>query len=80
MNMFYDQDIDYAEVMFISTPNFGVETSDFVMEFLSEKTGEVVGYGFYRATESVEKFPNLSEKLKRELRDLLKGGKNDQTN
>jgi DNA-binding XRE family transcriptional regulator len=70
MNIFYDKDTDYAEVVFKKEENYGEELSSFVTVFKSEKNESIVGYGFEDASHTLFATEVLSSSLK--LAALLK--------
>ena len=73
MKLYFDKEINYAEIFFRSTPNYGVELNSEVIQFRDEQTEEVVGYGFYEAEQSVLKSEYLSFEQKEDFKKLMKG-------
>lgn len=74
MKFYYDKDIDYVEVFFKQTPNYGVEISEEVVQFRSENDDTVVGYSFENASESVKESELLTEEVKVEFKRFLEKG------
>ena len=75
MKIWFDKDIDYAELFFRSEPNYGVDLDERVTQFRSEKDDSVVGYGFFEASDSVLVSDLISDNVKEEFkRTLRKGG------
>jgi DNA-binding XRE family transcriptional regulator len=70
MTIFYDMDLDYAEVFFKNEANYGENLSDAVMAFKSEKSEKVVGYGFENASLTLFENDLISPSVK--LAALLK--------
>ncbi len=64
MNIYYDKDIDYAEIFFKKCENYGEDIGNGVIVFKSEENGEVVGYGFESALTTVFNFKELPSKAK----------------
>lgn len=64
MTIMYDQDLDYLEVIFEKTANYGDSLSDDISVFKSEKNDKVVGYGFERASRTAFEFDELSANAK----------------
>lgn len=74
MKFYYDKDIDYVEVFFKQTPNYGVEISEEVVQFRSESDDTVVGYSFENASLSVKESELLAETVKEEFKRFLEKG------
>lgn len=53
LKLFYDQDLDYLEVFFKKTPNYGEDRKKGIIEFKSESSDKVVGYGFYNPSKNI---------------------------
>lgn len=53
LKLFYDQDLDYLEVFFKKTPNYGEDRKKSIIEFKSESNDKVVGYGFYNPLKNI---------------------------
>lgn len=70
MTIFYDLDLDYAEIFFKKEANYGENLSDAIMAFRSEKNDKVVGYGFENASRTVFENDLISSSVK--LAALLK--------
>ena len=70
MTIFYDMDLDYAEVFFKREANYGENLNDAVMAFKSEKTDKVIGYGFENASHTLFENDLISPSVK--LAALLK--------
>jgi DNA-binding XRE family transcriptional regulator len=70
MTIFYDMDLDYAEVFFKKEANYGESLNDAVMTFKSEKNDKVVGYGFENASRTLFENDLISPSVK--LAALLK--------
>jgi hypothetical protein len=64
MNIMYDQDLDYLEVIFEKTANYGESLINDITVFKSEKNDKIVGYGFERASETAFEFDGLSANAK----------------
>ena len=64
MKLFYDSDIDYLEVFFRKTKNYGEDTAKGVTTFKSESNDNVVGFGFYRPNKVVPTSVLLQPKTK----------------
>ena len=64
MNILYDRDLDYLEVIFEKTANFGAPLTDDIIIFKSEKNSKVVGYSFERASKTVFEFDGLNANVK----------------
>ena len=64
MNIYYDKDIDYGEVFFKRTENYGEDVGSGVIVFKSEDNDEVVGYGFESASKAVFEFNELPTRAK----------------
>jgi DNA-binding XRE family transcriptional regulator len=70
MNVYYDEDLDYLEIFFKKTPNYGDQLSDHIVEFKADSNDKVVGYGIEEASKTLNKVAFLSAPLK--LAALLK--------
>ena len=70
MNIYYDKDIDYAEIFLKKCENYGEDAGNGVTIFKSEETDEIIGYGFESALTRVFAAEGLSSKAK--LAFLLK--------
>lgn len=64
MNIYYDKDIDFAEIFFAKKANHGHDIGDGIVEFISEDTGEIVGYSFENASQAVLNFEKLPSRAK----------------
>ena len=64
MNIYYDKDIDYAEIFFKKTASYGEDIGNNVVVFKSEENDEVVGYGFERASTSIFDFKSIPTRAK----------------
>lgn len=64
LKFFMDKDIDYLEVFFDQTPNYGEEDESGVLIFKSEINNSIVGYGFFSPFILVPHTSHLSPKLK----------------
>lgn len=64
MNIYYDKDIDYAEIFYKKVANYGEDLSPGIVVFKSEENDEVVGYAFERASLDVFEFKDIPTKLK----------------
>lgn len=64
MNIYYDKDIDYAEIFYKKVANYGEDLSPGIVVFKSEESDEVVGYAFERASLDVFEFKDIPTKLK----------------
>ena len=64
MNILYDQDLDYLEVMFEKIANYGDSLTDDITVFKSQKTDKIVGYGFDRASRAAFEFDGLGANAK----------------
>ena len=63
MNIMYDKDLDYLEVIFEKTAN-GDSLTDDITVFKSEKNDKVVGYSFGRASKTAFGFDGLNANAK----------------
>ena len=70
MTIYYDMDLDYAEVFFKKEANYGENLNDAVMAFKSEKSDKVIGYGFEDASRTLFENDLISPSVK--LAALLK--------
>lgn len=64
MNIYYDKDIDYAEIFFKKIENYGEDIAEGIIAFKSEDTDEIVGYAFEEASKTVFKFIDLQTRVK----------------
>lgn len=64
MNIYYDKDIDYAEIFFKKVSNYGEDISPGIVVFKSENSDEIVGYAFAKASTDVFDFKDIPTKLK----------------
>ncbi len=64
LKLFYDQDIDYLEVFFQKTSNYGDETEKGIITFKNEKNDKIVGYGFHKPAKVILNSFLLSPKTK----------------
>ena len=64
MNIMYDQDLDYLEVIFKKTANYGDSLTDDITIFKSEKNEKIVGYSFERASKTALEFDGLNANAK----------------
>lgn len=64
MNIYYDKDIDYAEIFYKKVANYGEDLSPGIVVFRSEDNDEIVGYAFERASLDVFEFKDIPTKLK----------------
>ena len=64
MTIFYDMDLDYAEVFFKKEANYGENLNDTVMTFKSEENHKVVGYGFENASRTLFENDLISPSVK----------------
>ncbi len=64
MNIMYDQDLDYLEVIFEKTANYGESLTDDITVFKSEKNDKLVGYSFERASRTAFEFDGLNANAK----------------
>jgi hypothetical protein len=64
MNIYYDKDIDYAEIFFKKCENYGEDIGNGVVVFKSEDDDSVVGYGFESASTAVFSFQELPSRAK----------------
>lgn len=64
MNIYYDKDIDYAEIFFKKCENYGEDVGNGIILFKSEESDEVVGYGFDSALTRVFSFKDLPSRAK----------------
>ncbi|MCC7405535.1 MAG: hypothetical protein IT288_14145 [Bdellovibrionales bacterium] len=64
MNIFYDVELDYAEIFFSRAPNYGDELMPGILAFKRESDNEVIGYAFDQASRSVFEFANLPTRAK----------------
>ena len=53
LKLFYDQDLNYLEVFFKKTPNYGEDIKKGIIEFKSESNNKVVGYGFQNPVKNI---------------------------
>ncbi len=70
MIIFYDKDMDYAEVFFAKEENYAENISSALTVFKSEKNDKIVGYAFEEASRSLFDSDVLSPSVK--LAALLK--------
>ena len=71
MKVYFDEEIDYAEIFFREGRNYGVNISDEITQFRSEDTEEVIGYSFENASETVFECKMIDENTKEEFRKVL---------
>ncbi len=64
MNIYYDKEIDYAEIFFKKCENYGEDVGNGVVVFKNEDDDDVVGYGFESALTSVFNFQELPSRAK----------------
>jgi uncharacterized protein YuzE len=64
MNIYYDKDTDYAEILFQKTANYGDDISDEVIAFKSEENDEIIGYAFENASQTVFEFKDIPTRAK----------------
>ncbi len=64
MNIYYDKDIDYAEIFFEKAENYGEDIAEGIVVFKNKNTHEVIGYAFEEASKAVFQFQDLSTKTK----------------
>lgn len=64
LKLFYDADIDYLEVFFDRTPNYGEDIEKGLTVFKDEKNDKIVGYGFYRPLKNILSTSLLDAKTK----------------
>ncbi len=64
MNIYYDKDIDYAELFFKKCENYGEDIGGGIVVFKSEENNEIVGYGFESALTTVFSFQDLPSRAK----------------
>lgn len=64
MNIYYDKDIDYAEIFFDKTANYGEDIADGIVVFKREDTDEIIGYGFENASKKVFDFKDIPTRAK----------------
>lgn len=64
MKIYYDKDIDYAEIFYKKVANYAEDLSAGIMVFRSEDNDEIVGYSFENASVTVFNFEWLSSKEK----------------
>ncbi len=64
MHIYYDKEIDYAEIFFEKCENYGEDIGGGIVVFKSEKNDEVVGYGFESALINVFNFQELPSRAK----------------
>lgn len=64
MKIYYDSDIDYAEIFYKNVSNYGEDAGAGVTVFRAESNDQIVGYAFENASESIFSFANLSSKEK----------------
>ncbi|HXH75729.1 MAG TPA: helix-turn-helix transcriptional regulator [Bacteriovoracaceae bacterium] len=72
LKLFYDPDIDYLEVFFQKTPNYGDETETGIITFKNEKNDKIVGYGFHKPAKVILNSFILSPKIKIAVMCFLK--------
>ena len=72
MNISYEKDLDYMEILFAREANYGDLLSDKVMVFKSEKTDKIIGYAFENASQTIFEvdFLHIPTKLAAQLRML----------
>ncbi|HPI39593.1 MAG TPA: hypothetical protein PLJ21_02240 [Pseudobdellovibrionaceae bacterium] len=64
MNIYYDKDIDYAEIFFKKVNNYGEDIADGIVAFKDEENDEIVGYAFEEASSSVFSFKDIPTRAK----------------
>jgi hypothetical protein len=64
MPIYYDKEIDYAEIFFKKVSNYGEDISPGIVVFKSEDSDEIVGYAFAKASTDVFDFKDIPTKLK----------------
>jgi hypothetical protein len=64
MNIYYDKDIDYAEIFFKKSENYGEELGNGIGVFKSEDSNEIVGYSFEKALTTVFTFKDIPTRAK----------------
>ena len=62
--LFYDSDLDYLEIFFKRSPNYGEDLNRNITIFKSESKGEIIGYGIYRPGKTILSFSELQIKDK----------------
>lgn len=64
IKLFYDADLDYLEIFFKKSPNYGEDLNKNVILFKSENKDELVGYGIYKPEKIVPTFAEINFKDK----------------
>lgn len=64
MNIYYDKDVDYAEIFFKKAVNYGEDLGEGILAFKSEDNDEIVGYAFENASLRVFDFKELPTRAK----------------
>jgi hypothetical protein len=64
LKLFYDHDLDYLEIFYKKTPNYGEDIKKGIIEFKSESNDKVVGHGFYNPIKNIMTSNFLDPKTK----------------
>lgn len=70
MIIYYDKDIDYAEIFFEKSENYGEDIAEGIVAFKSEENNSIIGYAFEKASSLVFESKDLPTRAK--LAFLLK--------
>jgi DNA-binding XRE family transcriptional regulator len=64
MKIYYDKEIDYAEIFFNSNLNYGEDVQPGIIVFKDEDSDKIVGYAFENASRSILNFEDLPIRFK----------------
>ena len=64
VGIYYDKDIDYAEIIFKKVSSYGEDISPGIVVFKSEESDEIVGYAFAKASTEVFEYKEIPTKWK----------------